>query len=236
MIVPLTHLLVHSVWDHLSFTTEHRIHEYNILDPSRQSKVSPAHYFFDTFAFVIEPTANHSVHIATLAVTGTVDDYVVHSHNAAATNLFTFSPGGDSVNAEVESRVLQVEIEPSAIALVNSISLFIVNWLAAVGSIYVTIMVTSGRLEKNNVAAAGPFSALVAIPTVRSLYVCSPALAGPIGESRDHFHPRRLILPPESTAFFVQISAVVSCSVILLGVFTKPDNSTVVSAVLGRLS
>ena len=176
---------VRSVWDHLCFTTEHRIHRYNNPAPSRQLMAPSDHYVFDTLAFVIDPAANHSVRIATLAVTGTIGDFVVRSHDAAATNVLNSSPGGELVNTGIESRVLQVEIELSVIALANAISLFLINWLAAVGSIYVTIMVTSGRLERNNVAAAGPFSALVAVPTVRSLYISSPVLTGPVGESSD---------------------------------------------------
>ena len=175
--------LVRSVWDHLSFTTEHRIHEYDNLSPSTPFKISSGHYFFDTPAFVTDPITNRSVRIATLVVAGTIEGFIIRSYDGPAKDAFASSPEDGLVNTEVESRVLRVEIRPSAIALANAISLFLINWLTTVGSIYVTILVTSGRLEKNNVVAAGPFSALVAIPTVRSFYVGSPSLVGPVGES-----------------------------------------------------
>jgi hypothetical protein len=193
------------VWDHLSFTTEHRVHKYDDMNPSAQPKISSGHYFFDTFAFAIDPTRNSSVSIAMLAVGGAIEGFVVRSHDGPAKNAFASKPGDGLAKVEVESHVLRVEIKPSAIALANAISLLLVNWLATVGSIYITILVTSGRLERNNVVAVGPFSALVGIPTVRSLYVSSPALVTPV----------------ESASFFVQIVAVVACSVILLKVFTS---------------
>jgi len=118
-----------------------------------------------------------------LAVGGAIEGFVVRSHEGPAKNVFASDTGDGLVNVEVESHMLRVEIKPSAIALANAISLFLVNWLATVGSIYVTILVTSGRLERNNVVAVGPFSALVGIPTVRSLYVNSPSLVSPVGES-----------------------------------------------------
>lgn len=151
------------------------------MDPSAKPKVSSDHFFFDISAFAIDPTTNHSIHIAMFAIAGTVEDFVIGSRDAATTNAFVYNPGDGSV----ESRFLRVEIKPSVIALANAVGLFLINWLATVGSIHVTILVTLGKLERNNVIAAGPFSALVAIPTVRSLYISSPPLAGPVGESCD---------------------------------------------------
>lgn len=118
-----------------------------------------------------------------LAVGGAIEGFVVQSHEGPPKDVFASNPGDRLANVEVESRVLLVEIKPSAIAVANAIGLFLVNWLATVGSIYVTILVTSGRLERNNAVAAGPFSALFAIPTIRSLYVSSPLLVSPVGES-----------------------------------------------------
>lgn len=39
------------------------------------------------------------------------------------------------------------------------------------------------KAERNKVVAAEPFSALVAIPTVRPFYISSPPLVSPVGES-----------------------------------------------------
>ena len=208
---------VHSVSDYLNFATEHRIHKYVGLSRSEQLMVSPDQYFFHTFAFAVDPTTNYSVPIAKLVVAGTTKDFAIRSHDTAAMNTLAYDPEKEPVS--VESRVLRVEIEPSVIALANAIGLFAINWLATIGSIYVTVLVTSGKLKKDSVIATGPFGALLTLPTVRSFYIDLPLLVSPVGESCGHnFHHsiHALIVLPESTAFFVEIVAVISCCVVLL--------------------
>ena len=214
-ITPKLH--AHSVSDYPNFVTEHRIHKYVGLSPSEQLMVSPDQFFFHTFAFAVDPTTNYSVPIAKLVVAGTTKDFVIRAHDTAAMNALAYDPGKEPVS--VESRVLQVEIEPSVIALANAIGLFVINWLATIGSIYVTVLVTSGKLKKDSVVATGPFGALLTLPTVRSFYIDLPLLVSPVGESCGHsFHHsiHALIVLPESTAFFVEIVAVISCCVVLL--------------------
>ena len=47
---------------------------------------------------------------------------------------------------------------------------------------YTTALVVFGKLEANSMIAALPFSALLAVPTIRSLYISSPPLGFSIGK------------------------------------------------------
>jgi len=85
---------------------------------------------------------------------------------------------------EVKSRVLRAEIKRSVIAKASAICLFFGGWAVAVASVYVTALVASERLDTDNIVAALPFSALVAIPAIRSLYISSPSLGISVGEPR----------------------------------------------------
>jgi len=170
-----------SIWDLPGFTVEHRFDKRGKWDHNEDLIVLFQPYGFNTFAFAIDPTTNHSVHIAMLGVLDTMGDFVIRSHDAAHTNQFTYDSGNGSVTAEVESRVLQVEITQSAIAKAFAICLFLVNWVLTVGSVYITALVALRMLETNNVVAALPFSAPLTIPTIRSLYISSPPLGTSLG-------------------------------------------------------
>jgi len=87
---------------------------------------------------------------------------------------------------EVESRTLWAEIEQSMIMKAFMICLFLGNWAMTIGSVYTTALVASERLEANSVVAALPFSALLAIPAIRSLYVSSQPLGISIGKPHVH--------------------------------------------------
>ena len=113
----------------------------------------------------------------------TVGDFVVRSHDTAATSELTYDSGIGQVTTEVESRVLRGEIKQSAVAKSFAICLVLVNWMLTVGSVYVTALVTSGMLDANSVVAALPFSAPLTIPVVRSLYTNSPPLGTSVGRS-----------------------------------------------------
>ena len=144
------------------------------------------HYSFDAFAFAIDPTTNQSVNIVTFGILDTVGDFIIRSHDAADTNKFTYDPGNGLVTTEVKSRLLQAKISRSAIAKAFAICLFFANWALAVGSVYVTTLAACRKLEANNVVAALPFSALLTIPTIRSLYIDSPLLEISIGKFAWH--------------------------------------------------
>ena len=142
-------------------------------------------YAFHAFAFAIDPTTNYSVQIAMFAVADGLGDFVVRSHDTTATSKFAYD---GLVTVEVESRALRAEIKRSAIAKASTICLFFVNWSLAVGSVYTTVLVALRRLGTNNMVAGLPFSALLAIPVIRSLYSTSPPLGISIGACLHSHH------------------------------------------------
>lgn len=166
------------------FITKHRFDERGKWDPTEDLMVLFQHYSFNTFAFAIDPATNDSVHVVTFGVLDILGDFVIRSRDAADTIEFTYDPGSGSVTTEVESRLLLVEITRSAISKAFAISMFLANWAVTVASVYVTVLVAFGMVDANSVVAALPFSALLAIPTIRSLYVNSPPLRISIGQSR----------------------------------------------------
>ena len=141
------------------------------------------HYYFNAFVFAVDPTTNHSVHIAMFGVFGTLCDFVIHSHDAVDTSELAHDSGNRPVDRGVEYRLLQVEITRSAIAKAFAVYLFLVNWTLTVGSVYVTALVVSRMLEAGSVVAALPFSAPLTIPMVRSLYIDSPPSETSVGQS-----------------------------------------------------
>jgi len=159
---------------------EHRFHKHGKWDPIEDFMVPFEHYSFHAVAFAINPTTNNSVHISMFGILDILGDFVIRSHDAADTSKFTHESGDGLVSMEVESRVLRGEIEQSVIAKTFAICLFLGNWAMAIGSVYITALVASERLEANSVVAALPFSALLAIPAIRSLY--SSSLGISIGE------------------------------------------------------
>jgi len=163
---------------------EHQLNKHGKWDPSEDFMVPFEHYSFHAVAFAIDPTTNSSVHIVMFGVLDILGDFVIRSQDAADTSKFTYESGDGLVSMEAESRVLRGEIEQSVIAKTFAICLFLGNWAMAIGSVYITALVASGRLETNNIVAALPFSTFLAIPAIRSLY--SPSLGVSIGEPIVH--------------------------------------------------
>ena len=170
------------IWDPPSFTTEHRFERCSEQDPTENLAVQFQRYSFNAFVFAIDPTTNHSVHIAMFGILDALGDFVIHSHDAPDTTEFTYDSGNGLVTTEVEPRVLRGEITRSAIAKAFAICLFLVNWTLTVGSVYITTLVASRILDANSVVAALPFSAPLTIPMVRSLYIDSPPMGTSIGQ------------------------------------------------------
>ena len=159
-----------SVSDLPRFTVEHRFNKYGRWDPTKDLMVPFERYSFHAVAFAIDPTTNRSVHIATFGVLDILGDFVIRSHDTADTSKFTYKSGDELMSVEVESRELRAEITRSVIAKSFAICLFLGNWAMTIGSVYTTALVASERLETSNIVAALPFSALLAIPAIRSLY------------------------------------------------------------------
>ena len=141
------------------------------------------HYSFKSLAFAIDPTTNRSVSVVMFGVLDILGDFVICSHDEADTSKFTYDSGNGLVTTEVESRLLRGEITQSAISKAFAICLFLANWALVVGSVHITVLVAFRKLKANSVISVLPFSALLAIPTIRSLYIGSPPLRVSIGKS-----------------------------------------------------
>ena len=161
---------------------EHQFDKCGKWGPTQDLVVPFEHYGFHASAFAIDPLTNGSIQIAMFGIADTLGDYVIRSYDTADTTKFTYESGDGVVTTEVETRVLRTEIERSAIAKAFLICLFIGNWAVTVSSVYTTSLVVSGKLEANSMIAALPFSALLAIPAIRSLYTSSPPLGFSIGK------------------------------------------------------
>ena len=184
-------LYMRSVLGPSRFTMEHQFDRYGERDSARGLMVPFEHYGFHAFAFAIDPVTNNSVQIAMFCIVDTLGDFVIRPYNAADTTKFTYESKDGLVATEVESRVIRVEIERSAIAKAFVVCLSLGNWAVTVSSVYTTALVVFGKLEANSMIAALPFSALLAIPTIRSLYIGSPPLGSSVGNpfiSPHQFH------------------------------------------------
>lgn len=171
-----------SIWDPPGFVTEHRFDKHGKWDPTKDLMVPFQHYSFNAFAFAVDPTTNRSVPIAMFGVLDILDIFLIRSHDAGDTSRFTYNSGDGSVTTKVDPRLLRVEITLSTVAKAFTVCVFLANWALAVGSVYITALVAFRRLEANSVAAALPLSALLTIPTIRSLYISLPPLRISIGK------------------------------------------------------
>ena len=137
-------------------------------------------YALRAFAIAIDPTTNNSVYIARFVVASPLGNFVVLSHDIAATELADASDNG-RVTPLIGSRVLNAEIRRSTIAQIFTLSLALVNWMLTIGTVYVTTLIASGKMEANDAAAALPISMLLTIPGIRALYAESPNLTASLG-------------------------------------------------------
>ena len=172
-----------SILDPPRFTTEHQFSKCGKWDLAQDLVVPFEHYGFHASAFAIDPLTNSSIQIATFGIVDTLGNFVICSYDAADTTKFTYESEGGLATTEVESHVIQAEIERSAIAKAFVICLFLGNWAVTVSSVYTTTLVVFGKLEANSMIVALPPSALLAIPTIRSLYIGSPPLGSSVGRS-----------------------------------------------------
>ena len=172
-----------SIWNPPGFVTQHSFDERGKWNPTKDLMIPFQQYSFNAFAFAIDPTTNRSVPIAMFGVLDILGDFLIRSQDAGGMGKFTFNSGNGSVTTEVEARLLRVEITRTAVAKAFAVWMFLTNWTLSVGSVYITALVVFRRLEANSMVAALPFSALLAIPTIRSLYIDSPPLRVSIGKS-----------------------------------------------------
>ena len=184
-------LCMYGVLDSPRFAMDHQFDKHGKWDPTQDLMVPFERYGFHASAFAIDPLTNQSVQLAMFGIADTPSDYIIRSYDTVGTTKFTYESGDGPVTTEVESRMLRAEIERSAIAKAFMICLFSGNWAATVGSVYTTALVVFGKLEANSMIATLPFSTLVVIPTIRSLYTSSSPLGFSVGKPRSSFLPAR---------------------------------------------
>lgn len=191
--------------DVVCFQTTHRIGTWTKRGYTEQLMVPFDRYSLRIFAAAIDPTTNNSVHISRFVVAIPLGSFIVISDDVDASKL-AYIPGNGSSTQYPGSRVLNAEIRRSAIAQTFMISLALINWLLTIGSVYITALVVSRKVEANHPVAALPFSMMLTIPAVRAIYVEPPPLSTSLGT----FFIYRLIFSPFNP-LNLQIQQVSSC-------------------------
>ena len=146
---------------------------------------------FDTYTFtssvlVVEKATNKSVPIVAFRAgeTPAADNFIIASGSGYPTrNNFTYNDGTGPITVEVESRCVTFTAQRSQFAKTITLGLLLINWALTVGSTYITLFVVFGSgLDPATVLL--PISiVIVAIPTLRSLYVGSPPFGIYLGKS-----------------------------------------------------
>ena len=172
--------LTYNSRDVTCFQTDHRISAGTKRGYTEQLVIPFDRYTLRAFAIAIDPATNNSVYIARFMVASPLGNFVVVSHDIAASELANASDNG-RVTPHTESRVLSAEIRRSTIAQIFTLSLALVNWMLTIGTVYVTTLIASGKMEANDAAAALPISMLLTIPGIRALYTESPNLVASLG-------------------------------------------------------
>ena len=187
---------INSSQDSLHFSTNHYISSGAKRRYSEQLVTPFDRYSLRTFAAAVDPTTNLSVRIARLAVTSPLNSFEVRSHDADTTGPAPF----------LVLRSLKAMIKRSTISQMFTISLVIFNWFLTIGMIYTTGLVMFGMIEPNSAVALMPFSMMLAIPAVRSLYADLPCLATSFGALRI-----RQPISISSNSFYAQTRRASSC-------------------------
>ena len=216
-------LFTHSSQDKIYFQTYHRFGAGTKRGYPEQLIIPFDRYALRAFAAAIDPATNNTVHIAQFAVASSLGSFVIFSHDVDANELPYLSDNG-RVTPHIGSRVLNAEIKRSTIAQTFILSLALINWLLTIGTVYVTTLVASGKMEANDVVAALPISMMLAIPEIRDLYTESPGLCTSLGTFRVHSPTPSRPDPAASSdtaGFFVQLLAIALCELILLRILTR---------------
>jgi hypothetical protein len=137
-------------------------------------------YTLRAFAAAIDPTTNRSVYIARFTVARPLGTFIILSHDVDASELAPIFKNSHATSYP-GSRVLNAEIKRSTIARTFTLALALINWLLTIGSIYITALVASGKMEPNNAVAALPFSMMLTIPAVRAIYAEPSPLSMSLG-------------------------------------------------------
>ena len=191
--------------DVVCFQTTHRIGTSTKRGYTEQLMIPFDRYSLRIFAAAIDPATNRSVHIVQFAVASPLGSFVILSHDVDASQP-TYIPGNGPFTPHPGSHMLNAEIRRSAIAQTFMISLALINWLLTIGSVYITVLVMSGKMEADHPVAALPFSMMLTIPAVRAIYAEPPSLSTSLGTFCIY---RPMFFPFDS--LHLQIQRVSSC-------------------------
>jgi hypothetical protein len=153
-----------------SFTMEHNLgvlnNEYFAPDDS---------YRFLTFALAIEAATNRSIPIDRFSLIDTGSgDFSVTGGGVPTTSNFTYDTEDGPTTVEVPSYLIQVTIGRSTRARALTYSMFAINWALTLCSMITTSLVFNREREVKDAITLLPITVILAIPTIRSLYVGSP--------------------------------------------------------------
>ena len=172
-------LLSSSVWDLVTFG---RLHIVDYLDTT----MAPFDvYSLSVLVFVIERATNKPMPIVTLTAGQAPNNFDVSSVEAEMTNNYTYYSGTGPTTISVNSRFAEITAKRSRFARALTICLFLINWALTTGSIYIMVLVVSGRVGVNDAILFLPVTIVLTIPTLRILYPGSPPFGIFIGKSRE---------------------------------------------------
>ena len=137
-------------------------------------------YSFSVFAFAIERSTNKSIPIAFFGIWNSGSgDFTQSIEMHPAINSFG---SGSAI-----SKTLRVTIGRSISARAFTYSMFIITWVLTACSIMTTAVAFSRESGKRDAAVTLlPITAILAIPTIRNLYVGSPPFGIRLGAYKDY--------------------------------------------------
>jgi len=141
-------------------------------------------YLLNTLVFVIEKETNKSIPIVKLTAGQAPGNFGISSTEVKTASNYTYDSGTGPTTINVDSKIIRIEAKRSRFAQALTICLFLVSWTLATCSIYIVALVIFRREQMNDAVLLLPVTIALTIPTLRSLYPCSPPINISIGESR----------------------------------------------------
>jgi len=173
-------LLAYSSQDGVHFQTDHRIGAGTEQGYVEQLMIPFDRYTLRAFAAAIDPATNRSVYIAQFAVARSLGSFIILSQSVRTRELpYVYEDG--HVSLRTGARVLNAEIKRSLIAQAFVLSLALVNWSLTIGTVYITALIASGKMETNGAVVALPISVMFAVLGIRGLYTGPPMLSTSLG-------------------------------------------------------
>ncbi|KAI0341744.1 hypothetical protein BDW22DRAFT_1429857 [Trametopsis cervina] len=153
-------------------------------------------YYLHTTLTAIDSTTNNSsplLSISPVDSTNNFDPFILQ------TNVIHSKPPVQGLNNTVESRYVRIALHRTILTQFFVMSLFITNWALTGVVLYITICANDGMPMQPSILVL-PLTVTLTIPTLRALWIGAPAFG--------------LLL--DVCGIFVQMSAIVLCSIFLL--------------------